>query len=163
MWTSIILSWIYPIVIPALIIAGVASYIMIRVFGVYIAIVLFCIASAYGAYEFGYADRGKLDKSGQLQGQLELANADLAIAKKSALSMQKITSDANAREALATSASNDLQTKVDAYEKTIAEQASVPPDTSAGKCAPVRQNACALSAADVRSLRAIAARSSVGK
>jgi hypothetical protein len=160
MITSIILSYVWVLIIPALLFGAVACYIYVPVVGKLMAIALCSLAAAYAAYELGYADRGKLDKSAQLQQQLSVAQSNLVQAQVDAASNKQISDDAATREALAEKVSSDLQGRVTSYEQQLAERDAQPEtivkaDTK-GVCPTVRvSTSCRLSAADVAGLRAI--------
>lgn len=163
MITSLILSYLWWAIIPALIIAGVLAYIYIPVIGKFVAIAFFCGAAAYGSYELGYADRGKLDRSAQLEANNKQLEANLAEAHRQAWSAKTIAEESSKREVEATKQASDANERVQEYEKELANAAGVPttepiPEIhKAGSCQQARViiSACGLSSNDLKRLRGI--------
>ena len=171
MITSIILSYAWYFVIPILLIGAVLSYIYVPIVGHIGAIALVACAAALGSYELGYADRGKLDKSAELQQEIAQQQAVIDQQKKDAENNAKIASDVADRQKKAEALATDLQGQVETYEKQLKDaddatddasdktktETVVVHDSTGKECPPpVRQkNVCALSPADVSGLRAI--------
>jgi len=88
------------------------AFVYVPVFGRWIASALVALGCAIGAYDLGYAARGKLDNSGAIQAQLDEANRQLAATRD-------IEAAAAAREESDTRAATQLQEKVDAYEAAL--------------------------------------------
>lgn len=153
MITSIIMSYLVYALIPVLLLAAIASYVYIPIIGRYMAICLVASASALGAYELGYADRGKLDLSAQLQINVATLQTELDAARKDAETSKKIADNAAARELNSQLAADQANQKVTAYEAQLQKDTPITEVHKAGSC----PSLCGLSAGDVAGLRAIGA------
>lgn len=167
MITAIILSYAWYFVIPILLIGAVLSYIYVPIVGHIGAIALVACASALGAYELGYADRGKLDQTAQLQEAIKEQQAVIAQDKITISNANEIAAEVADRQKKAEALASDLQSKVSDYEKTLKDQSDgagqtdtqtiVVHDGSGKECPPIprARNSCLLTPADVSGLRSI--------
>lgn len=116
--------------------AAFAAFLYVPVVGHWLALVLVALGVALGFYDLGYQARGKLDKSGAIQAQLDEANRELSATKQIA------TAAADAAQA-AEAFNASQQEKIRAYQAKLEKGP--------------KKRGCALSDDDVRSLSDIGA------
>jgi len=130
--------------------AAIAAFLYLPVVGRPLAAVLLAIAAALGAYDLGYAARGRLDESGALAAQL-------AEEKRQAAAAQTIAQAASAREAQANQAAVQLNERISDYERQLAARAAAPAPVLPANCPALDRSTCGclLGPDDVRGLRNI--------
>lgn len=139
----------------ALALAGaIGAFVYLPVVGRPLAAVLLAVSAGLGAYDLGYAARGRLDQSAALAAQL-------AEQQRQAEASRQIAQDAATREVEADKKTAELNERISDYERQLAARPA-PPSLSiaaAANCPKLDYAACgcALSDDDVRGLRSIGA------
>lgn len=131
-----------PTISLGLAVAAVVAFFALPTIGRYVAYGLIVGAVGLGIYSAGYNEARSLDKTVQLQGQLNAVQAQLAEAQRQAQATKQIADAASAAEVAARAQADENLLKVEKYEAQIAK---------------LKNPVCALSDDDVSSLRSIGA------
>ena len=121
-----VFAWIIgggaPFIAVALIVLAILAYFYVPAIGKGLAIALVAVSAGLFAYGAGFKDRGELDKSAQLQAQIEVLKSNVAEMQRQAHASAEIAEESGAAEVLAVNNAEANQQKVAQYETDLAKR-----------------------------------------